>query len=180
MGVSVSFLITKGEVKMKTIKNFVLITLVCLTQLVLASGSYTDNARVISVEDIYRDHTIKHPYQDCYTKEFRRKVSDDSVTNEIFGSIIGGVIGNQFGGGRGKKVMTAAGALLGASIAHDGKRKGYETVNKQVCETKYTYSVERRFIHYLVKYEYSGHVYLFTTGKKPGANIRVHVRITPK
>jgi uncharacterized protein YcfJ len=47
-----------------------------------------------------------------YTKEFRQRVSGDgSATNEIFGSILGGAIGNQFGGGSGKKVMTVAGAL---------------------------------------------------------------------
>jgi uncharacterized protein YcfJ len=48
---------------------------------------------------------------DCYTKEFRQRVSGDgSATNEIFGGILGGAIGNQFGGGSGKKIMTAAGA----------------------------------------------------------------------
>jgi len=164
---------------MKKLKNFVLIALVCLTQSALA-GNYTDNAQVISIKDIYRDHTIKQPYQDCYVKEFRRKVSGNgSVTNEIFGGIIGGAIGNQFGGGSGKKAMTIAGALLGASIANDNEMKGYEIVNKQVCETKHTYSVESRFVHYLVKYEYNGHVYSYSTGKKPNTSIRVRVRVTP-
>jgi uncharacterized protein YcfJ len=96
--------------------------------------SYTDNAQVVSIEDVYREHTIKQPYQDCYTKEFRQRVSGDgSATNEIFGGILGGAIGNQFGGGSGKKVMTVAGALLGASIANDNERVGYKVVNKQIC-----------------------------------------------
>jgi uncharacterized protein YcfJ len=117
------------------------------------SAGYTDNAQVVSIEDVYREHTIKQPYQDCYTKEFRQRVSGDgSATNEIFGSILGGAIGNQFGGGSGKKVMTVAGALLGASIANDNERVGYKVVNKQICDTKYHYRSEKRFSHYLVTY----------------------------
>jgi uncharacterized protein YcfJ len=37
----------------------------------------------------------------------------------------------RLGGGSGKKVMTVAGALLGASIANDNERVGYKVVNKQ-------------------------------------------------
>ncbi|VVM22760.1 hypothetical protein BSPWISOXPB_4100 [uncultured Gammaproteobacteria bacterium] len=164
---------------MKKLKNFVLITLTCSMQLAFSAG-YTDNAQVVSIEDVYREHTIKQPYQDCYTKEFRQRVSGDgSATNEIFGSILGGAIGNQFGGGSGKKVMTVAGALLGASIANDNERVGYKVVNKQICDTKYHYRSEKRFSHYLVTYKYNNNVYSYTTGNKPDANIRVQVRVAP-
>jgi uncharacterized protein YcfJ len=78
----------------------------------------------------------------------RQRVSGDgSATNEIFGGILGGAIGNQFGGGSGKKIMTAAGALLGASIANDNERVGYKVVSKKICDTKYHYSSEKRFSH---------------------------------
>jgi len=164
---------------MKKLKNFVLMTLVCSMQIAFA-GSYTDKAQVVSIENVYRDHTIKQPYQDCYIKEFRQRVDGDgSATNEIFGSILGGAIGNQFGGGNGKKVMTVAGALLGASIANDSEREGYSVVNKKICDTKYNYSTEKRFRHYLVTYKYNDNVYSYTTGNKPNMNIRVRVNVVP-
>lgn len=164
--------------ELKKLKTTLLILVLCLSQLAFA-GRYTDNAEVVSVEEIYRDHTIKQPYQDCYVQPYRQRVSGDgSATNELFGGLIGGALGNQLGKGSGKKVMTAAGALLGASIANDSER-GFKTVNKQVCETKYTRSTEHRFSHYLVKYKYNNKVYSYTTGNRPDANIRVRVHVVP-
>lgn len=164
---------------MKQLKTTMLILTLCLSQLALA-GHYTDSAEVVSVEEVYTDHTIKQPYEDCYVQKYRQRVSGDgSATNELFGGLIGGAIGNQLGKGSGRKVMTVAGALLGASIANDTERRGYRTVNKQVCETKYTLSTEHRFSHYLVKYKYNDKVYSYTTGNKPDTNIRVRVNVVP-
>jgi uncharacterized protein YcfJ len=79
-------------------------------------------------------------------------------------------MGNQFGGGSGKKVMTVAGALLGASIANDNERVGYKVVNKQICDTKYyiigaTRTRTRMFASGLlpVVYEYTLSLYLYVT-----------------
>lgn len=156
----------------------IIILLLCLPFFSFA-GSYTDIAKVMSVEDVYRNHTIRQPHQDCYTQQVRQGVDGDgSATNELVGGLLGGAIGNQFGKGKGKDVMTVAGALLGASIANDGER-GYKTVNEQVCDTKYNYNTEKRFSHYLVKYQYNGKLYSYTTNNKPYANIRVRVNINP-
>jgi uncharacterized protein YcfJ len=54
--------------------------------------------------------------------------------------------------------MTAAGALLGASIANDNERVGYKVVSKRICDTKYHYSSEKRFSHYLVTYKYNDNI----------------------
>jgi uncharacterized protein YcfJ len=107
--------------KFKKLKNFVLITLICSMQSVFAV-SYTDKAQVVSIEDVYREHTIKQPYQDCYTKEFHQKVGGDgSATNEILGGILGGAIGNQFGGGNGKKAITLSRESVGIIHPPQGK-----------------------------------------------------------
>ena len=37
--------------------------------------------------------------------------------NSLAGAVVGGVLGNQFGGGLGKTVMTAAGAVAGSKVA---------------------------------------------------------------
>ncbi len=36
----------------------------------------------------------------------------------LLGGVVGGLIGNQFGGGTGREVATAVGVVAGASIAH--------------------------------------------------------------
>lgn len=51
------------------------------------------------------------------------------ATDSILGAIIGGVIGNQFGGGHGKDALTAAGALLGGSIGNDSCQEANERQN---------------------------------------------------
>ena len=163
---------------LKTLKTTLLILVLSLSQLALA-GRYTDSAEVVSVKEVYRDHTIKQPYEDCYVQKYRQRVrGDGSATNELFGGLLGGALGNQLGKGSGQKVMTVAGALLGASIANDAER-GFKTVNKQVCETKYTHSTEKRFRHYLVSYKYKDKVYSYTTGNKPDTDIRVRVTVVP-
>ena len=42
---------------------------------------------------------------------------EDNILKKLFGAILGGVIGHQIGDGRGQDVATAAGAVIGASIA---------------------------------------------------------------
>ena len=113
------------------------------------AGSYTDSAVVTSVDKIYKMHTIREPYQDCYIKEFYQAEGDGSATNEIVGGLFGGLIGNQFGDGSGKDAMTVAGALLGASLAHDDeleKSKTGRVVSREVCETKYRTESQKRLV----------------------------------
>lgn len=165
--------------QLKTLKTTMLILALCLTHLAFAA-SYSDTAQVTSIEDIYRDHTIRQPYQDCYVKEYLpRDGGDGSITNELFGGLIGGAIGNQLGKGNGKKAMTVAGALLGGSIANDAERQRYRTIKGQVCETKYTISTKRRLSHYLVNYKYNDKEYSYTTGNRPSDTIRIRVNLTP-
>ncbi len=152
-------------------------------QLSLA-GSYTDSASVTSVDKIYKTHTIREPYQDCYIKESYQGDDDGSATNEIVGGLFGGLLGNQFGGGSGKDAMTVAGALLGASIAHDdeiAKAKTGRVVSREVCETKYRTESQERLSHYRVEYEYDDRTFTYTTKNKPnGSSIKVNVEVSPK
>ncbi len=45
----------------------------------------------------------------------------------IGGAVVGGVIGHQFGGGRGKKVLTVAGAAGGAYAGHQVEKSARST-----------------------------------------------------
>ena len=134
------------------IKSLVLISLLLGTQLVIA-GSYTDYATVTSVEKVYKQYRTEEPYQECYIKETLQNQGDGSATNEIVGAILGGAIGNQFGEGDGKEVMTLAGIVLGASLAHDeelANSTNQVVVSQEVCETKVKTSYVKRLSHYLV------------------------------
>ncbi|TEU21810.1 MAG: glycine zipper 2TM domain-containing protein [Gammaproteobacteria bacterium] len=164
-------------------QNLIFLTLLLATQFTVA-GSYTDTATVVSVDKVYREHTIREPYQDCYIKEFYQGDSDGSATNEIMGGLLGGLVGNQFGGGDGKDAMTIAGALLGASLAHDDELAQAETgkvISREVCETKYRTSSKKRLSHYRVEYEYDGRTFTYTTQRKPYSDtIKIKVNVSPK
>ena len=162
------------------IKSLVLTSLFLGTQLVIA-GSFTDYATVTSVEKVYKQYMTEEPYQECYIKEtLQQNTGDGSATNEIMGAILGGAIGNQFGEGEGKDVMTLAGIVLGASMANDAERAnstGQVVVSQEVCETKVRKSIERRLSHYLVHINYEGHDLVFTSKKRPYDDV-IKVKVT--
>lgn len=69
-------------------------------------------AQVVSATPI--KETVKTPRQECrnVTVTHRRPVQDENrITGSVLGAVAGGVIGHQFGGGRGKDVATVVGAL---------------------------------------------------------------------
>ncbi|ENT7206332.1 glycine zipper 2TM domain-containing protein [Vibrio parahaemolyticus] len=55
----------------------------------------------------------------------------------LLGATIGGLVGNQFGGGTGKEVATAVGALAGAAVAQN--------------QSIYQYTVEYKLVELLIK-----------------------------
>ncbi|HHG3402381.1 TPA: glycine zipper 2TM domain-containing protein [Vibrio parahaemolyticus] len=55
----------------------------------------------------------------------------------LLGATIGGLVGNQFGGGTGKEVATAVGALAGAAVAQN--------------QSNYKYTVEYKLVELLIK-----------------------------
>ena len=161
------------------VKSLVLISLFLGTQMVIA-GSYTDYATVTSIEKVYKQYMTEEPYQECYIKETLRNTGDGSATNEIMGAILGGAIGNQFGEGEGKDVMTLAGIVLGASMANDAEKAnstGQVVVSQEVCETKVKKSIERRLSHYLINISYEGRDLSFTSKRRPYDDV-IKVKVT--
>jgi len=161
------------------VKSLVLISLFLGTQLAIA-GSFTDYATVTSVEKVYKQYRTEEPYQECYIKETLQNQGDGSATNEIMGAILGGAIGNQFGEGEGKDVMTLAGIFLGASLANDAEKAnstGQVVVSQEVCETKVKTSLVKKLSHYLVHIDYEGRDLAFATKNRPYDDI-IKVKVT--
>ena len=164
------------------VKSLVLISLFLGTQLAIA-GSFTDYATVTSVEKVYKQYRTEEPYQECYIQETLQNAGDGSATNEIFGAILGGVIGNKLAedsSDSGKDVMTLAGIVLGASMANDAElanSTGQVVVSKEVCETKVKTSFVKRLSHYLVHIDYEGRDLAFATKKRPSEDV-IKVKVT--
>ncbi len=161
-------------------KSLIVLPFLFISQFTLA-GSFVDYATVTSVEKIYKQYRVEKPVQECYIKETLQNPGDGSATNEIVGAILGGAIGNKLGEGDGKEVMTLAGIILGASLAHDeevANSSGTQVVvSQEVCETKVKTSFEQRLNHYLVHIVYEGRELSYTTKKRPFEDI-VKVRVT--
>ncbi len=143
-------------------------------------------APVIDVEPKLRVVQITTPREVCWQEEVRRPAHGGyrSGTPLVLGGIIGGVIGNQFGGGSGKDILTAAGALLGASVGRDeayrrqAARHSYVSLEER-CEVEQVVHEEERLDGYRVTYEYGGQTFVTHTATDPGATIRVRVRVQP-
>jgi len=56
-----------------------------------------------------------------------------SGAGAVIGAIAGGVIGHQFGGGRGKDVATAGGAVLGGVAGHEVEKRARSTTYYRIA-----------------------------------------------
>ena len=103
-------------------------------------------AKVVDMQESYTNVVKQVPVESCNVVEVpiyetRRIGGQASTGDTLAGAIIGGVIGNQFGGGKGKDAATVLGAILGADAAN--KKGGrQETVivgyrQQQQCTTTY-------------------------------------------
>lgn len=152
--------------------------------------NYSDNsdfvrARVLASEPIYETVTINRPQTRCWDERvyYRDHDGQKSHTPTIAGAILGGVVGNQFGGGRGKDAMTVAGAVLGGSIGNDigndrTARRSYATT-EQRCESVDNYEEHHEIVGYKVKYRYHGKNYWTQMSRQPGEYIKVRVSLEP-
>ena len=153
-------------------------------------GAVYDYAEVLSVEPNVRYVTVTTPVRECwdetryYTVDHR---PPGNVGSTLFGAVLGGVIGHQFGSGRGNDAATVAGALMGAAIGNDSGRRSeygaYESTEYarpvRRCETRYTTRQEERIDSYRVIYRYNGRKYATDTPYDPGERIRIRVDVRP-
>ncbi len=175
----------------RTIASFAAATML-LTFSVAASAQRPiyDYAKVISSQPIIRYVTVKTPVRECwqdtaYYTTYHRPPGAAGST--LAGAIIGGVVGHQFGSGRGNDAATIAGTLIGAAIGNDAARRragtGYGPVRHsrpvERCETHYRDHRERRIDGYNVVYRYKGQKYATRMPYDPGPRIKVRVDIRP-
>ena len=150
-----------------------------------AGEQFFDRGRVINSEPIYETVTINQPEERCWNERVRhhRHGRNKSYTPTIAGAIVGGVVGNQFGKGSGKDLMTVAGAVLGASVGNDLSKKhpsrSYVTDERR-CEVVDNYREHEELVGYRVKYHYQGKTFWTQTDQEPGRYIPLQVSIAPQ
>lgn len=106
----------------------------------------------------------------------RKPVQDEhKILGTVVGAALGGVLGNQFGGGNGKKVATAAGAVAGGYAGNQvqGNMQAGDTytTTEQRCKTVQESST--RTLGYDVTYRLAGQEGVIRMNKAPGATIPV-------
>ena len=101
----------------------------------------------------------------------------------IFGAILGGVIGSQFGGGSGKTLATIAGATIGGAVARGAQDQRYPsqhyTTIEQRCYLETNWRDEERVVAWDVRWTYQGKTYHSRMNEHPGDRIRVRVSVDP-
>lgn len=91
-----------------------------------------------------------------------RNISQEELINDknsgwktFGGALIGGVIGNQFGGGRGRDVTTVLGAVIGGSIANNRNQHNNQKVVIHLVELMITVNcTEQKCPQYMVIQDY--------------------------
>lgn len=145
--------------------------------------SNVDYARVVAVQPIVHRVRVAEPTRECRDVAVRRNTAAQAARDTVIGSIIGGVVGHQFGGGRGRSVATVAGAVVGAAMGsrYAGQRGGdYAPAQyERRCRTITAYRTERRVDGYRVTYRYHGRRYHARMPYDPGRRMRVDVWVNP-
>ncbi len=131
-------------------------------------------AQVVSATPI--KETVKTPRQECrnVAVTHRRPVQDENrLTGSVLGAVAGGVIGHQFGGGRGKDVATVVGALgggyAGNQIQGSMQERDTYTTTQQRCKTVYEKS--EKMLGYDVTYKIGEQQGKIRMDKDPGSQI---------
>jgi len=131
-------------------------------------------AQVVSATPI--KETVKNPRQECrnVTVTHRRPIQDEHrITGSVLGAVAGGVIGHQFGGGRGKDVATVVGALGGGYAGNQAQgalqNNDTYTTTEQRCKTVYDKS--EKTLGFDVTYKIGDQQGKIRMDKNPGSQI---------
>jgi len=123
------------------------------------------------------------PERRCWVE--REQVSQQrdgvNVPAAIAGAVIGGILGHQVGGGRGKDVATAggaiAGAAVGANIGRDGSGQQVTTQDVQRCDNAPSQS---RPDYWDVSYNFRGQDHRVQMSAAPGPTVLVNEQGEPR
>jgi len=155
-------------------------------------------AQVVAVQEVKetiktprqecREEAVKVPREECHdvTVTRQRPVQDSNrITGTVLGAVVGGALGHQVGGGRGKDAATVVGAAAGGYAGNQvqkgmQQRDTYTTTERrcktvqedkmeQKCDT--VYDVSQKTAGYDVTYKLAGLQNTVRMGHHPGDKI---------
>lgn len=134
-------------------------------------------ADVLAAEPIKQQ--IKTPREVCkdVTVTRQKPVQDQhQIVGSVLGAVAGGLLGNQVGGGNGKKIATVAGAV-GGGYAGNKVQEGMQgrdtyTTTQTRCNT--VNDISDKVVGYNVKYQLDGKVGQVRMDRDPGSQIPVN------
>ena len=162
---------------------FLSIVLMCSTTVMAnkhkpAKSAYKhqDKARVIHVEPHYVYSSNGKRNGDCQSDNNHHRSSLPSYTTTIAGTLVGGLIGHQFGQGNGNTLATVTGAVLGGAAGyqyqHYDARQHQRNNYKQPCHTKR----HQKQQGYDVTYRYHGQTHHTHLNYRPGKYIPINTK----
>ena len=170
---------------MKYIVTIIALTMSVFTTNVMASNATaTIDGTVISSTAIMQDQVKNVPQESCTIVDVPIYGGGQATAGDaIAGALIGGILGNQVGGGKGKDAATIFGAIIGAKAAEENAKKngtqivGYKQV--QQCEVTYIRITESVVVGYETTVElYEGMIHTFVTHRSYRVGQSVPVRMT--
>jgi uncharacterized protein YcfJ len=147
-------------------------------------------ADVLRVDPVYEEGQPGDAQQECYEERVEPAAStpeaDDAkrTGSTLLGAIIGGIIGNRFGKGDGRKAATAAGAVAGGVVGNniaagsDNSHAGSRFPTQRHCRPV-DGAIQRQIVAYDVEYRYRGEIYSSRMNHDPGDRLRIRVSVTP-
>ena len=135
--------------------------LLLLTGCVAYSDTYAHN--VYYIDRVGRVVNVQPIGSDVYTRGRSYRVRECNPTTEIhhgrtyggtiIGSIAGAALGNRIGGGSGRDIATAAGAVIGGTIGSDYDRPTTRTYHRDNCywTTRHDTHVRHVISYYIVR-----------------------------
>ena len=147
-------------------------TLVILLGMPLAA--LAEDVRVLEARPYYGETVSTIPHEQCREE----RIPGHAGTNrsgQLFGGLIGGYAGSQFGSGRGRQAATVAGALYGSELGrqHIGARPSQVQVR---CNTVEVATSRTEILGYDVIYEQNGRLWRTRLPEDPGPTMRMPPR----
>ncbi len=133
-------------------------------------------AEVVEVKPV--KETLKTPREVCkdVTVTRQRPVQDQhKIAGTVIGAVAGGLLGNQVGGGNGKKIATVAGAAAGGYAGNkvQGNMQANDTYTTTETRCDTVTDVSEKVVGYDVKYSLGGQIGEVRMDRDPGAQIPV-------
>jgi uncharacterized protein YcfJ len=135
--------------------------------------------RVFEAPVTYVRAVVGPPEQRCWVERQQVVENNRGEPNPggaVLGAIIGGVLGHQVGGGRGKDVATAGGAVAGALIGGNAGNGVTYDRDVQRCKTV----ASGRPAYWDVSYNFRGQEHRIQMSSPPGSTIWVNGRGEPR